>query len=163
MQIVAEKQKKILVLAQTLFGLWAVICLIWTYHTILQEYLVERAQNMAAYKESCLESKGTLRHNSLLFGVDLYCQEPNGNETVFINTSQLSFYYFTYTFFDRVSFNLLGLRDIYAEACVSECDRPGKSFLNNNAGVYILADENGERWIKAYNKVQIEMVQNAKC
>ena len=90
-----------------IIGLWILASTIWTFVSISEKGLLDRSEQAAVFKEQCVSQSGRVRHESLLFGVDIYCLEQDGNESLFIYDSK--HIPFVSTLIDNMFFGIFNL------------------------------------------------------
>ncbi len=95
-----------------LLGLWAMISLTISIAVTFSEYQKQNKENVVLFKSTCISEKGKIRHDRWAFGVDLYCQKPKGDETLFRSSTNVSYNWFLADFTDRIFFNIFEVRKL---------------------------------------------------
>ncbi|KDN94607.1 hypothetical protein [Hydrogenovibrio marinus] len=102
-QIVMEK---ILSRLSNLVLLWFTVCLIWSAYTVNTSEIKNQVLSFSDYKEQCIAHQGKIRHEQWLFGTNVYCQQSDGNETVFTSPDNKTLNKILLLTADRLTFNL---------------------------------------------------------
>ena len=88
-------------------GLWVIVCMVWTVISVTESFMINRSEQASTFKEQCISESGQVRHDSWLFGVDIYCLKLDGNESVFIYKDE--HIAFGSTLISRIFFGLFDL------------------------------------------------------
>ena len=97
---------KIVTNAAILWSVWFVICLIIVGNNELTNRTINSANALQKYKEECVIGGGKVRHETSFLTGNVYCQEVNGNESVFFYHSPFSVVGFSLDLVQQLTFGL---------------------------------------------------------
>ncbi len=107
---------RILSMLQIILTIWLIVCFVWTATVQFKQHYTARAEHASAFKKTCVNDAGRIRHDSWLLGVDVYCSQLDGSEHVFYHPSFLANPHAIFTAYsERLSFGLLELPDNESE------------------------------------------------
>ncbi|MBF4340702.1 hypothetical protein EAY39_07860 [Vibrio anguillarum] len=107
--------KKLINYAAFLWFAWFMICLIVVGKTELTNRTMDSANALQKYKEECVIVGGKVRHKTSFLASNVYCQEADGNESVFFYHSPFSVVGLSLDLVQQLTFGLFDISEMKSE------------------------------------------------
>lgn len=93
--------------------IWMILCSFYTLNETINHNDTIKAKELTVFKDSCVNRNGSVRHDRWLFGIDVYCLEKTGTESIFTVSNESMLFMPTYV--SNLFFGLVEIDHLYRQ------------------------------------------------